>query len=444
MKVRLTIGWTIILSLVAAIGYAQNPAPQGRALSLADALDIARRSSPVYRQVSNDRTPASRDLLSATTALILPSLNVQASHFQRGRGDNQFIGSLILPSPGFSDRSFSVNLNYQLSGTIVAGRGLARANLTAIDQSTAAALTLLETDVRAQYLNVLEARAREDLARQTLTRASENVALARARQSVGQGTLIEVRRNEVTEGQAEVGVLTAVQNSQRQLLLLFQLMGVPAPAEPVVLTDSFPVVPMNFTADQLVQQALNENPTLRAFRARESAAKWQSRAARSQYLPSLSLNVNRSTGVNTQLAADTFPEIATNYRDPWSFNVTVSLPIFDNFNRLQATSLAAANEEDRRQDVRQMELRLRTDVSTAFHTLDQAFRTIEIQRRNREAAAEALALATQRYRVGSGTYIELLDARVGSEDAEASYITAIYSYHRAIAALENAVGRPLR
>ena len=69
---------------------------------------------------------------------------------------------------------------------------------------------------------------------------------------------------------------------------------------------------------------------------------------------------------------------------------------------------------------------------------------IDIQRRNREASTEALQLAEQRYRVGSGTYIELLDARVEAERAASDYVAAVYEYHRSIAALENAVGRPLR
>jgi len=101
-------------------------------------------------------------------------------------------------------------------------------------------------------------------------------------------------------------------------------------------------------------------------------------------------------------------------------------------------------EEDARHVVRSRELQVRTQVTAAFGTLQQAYRTIAIQEANRTASAEALELATQRYRVGSGSYIELLSARVVAEEAASGYVTAIYDYHRAIAALENAVGRPLR
>jgi outer membrane protein TolC len=73
-----------------------------------------------------------------------------------------------------------------------------------------------------------------------------------------------------------------------------------------------------------------------------------------------------------------------------------------------------------------------------------AHEAIGIQEQNRTAAAEGLTLATERYRVGSGTFFELLDAQLASQNADRDYINAIYAYHQSIATLESAVGRPLR
>ena len=46
--------------------------------------------------------------------------------------------------------------------------------------------------------------------------------------------------------------------------------------------------------------------------------------------------------------------------------------------------------------------------------------------------------------MGSGTFFELLDAQLAQLGAEYDYVSAIYDYHKAVAALEAAVGRPLR
>ena len=67
-----------------------------------------------------------------------------------------------------------------------------------------------------------------------------------------------------------------------------------------------------------------------------------------------------------------------------------------------------------------------------------------VQYRNRTAAQEQLRLATERYRVGSGTFFELLDAQLAAQRADSDYINAGYDYHKTIAGLESAVGRPLR
>ena len=59
-------------------------------------------------------------------------------------------------------------------------------------------------------------------------------------------------------------------------------------------------------------------------------------------------------------------------------------------------------------------------------------------------AREELLLAQERYRVGAATFLDLSDARASYARAESERINAAYEYHRAFAALESAVGRPLR
>jgi len=83
-------------------------------------------------------------------------------------------------------------------------------------------------------------------------------------------------------------------------------------------------------------------------------------------------------------------------------------------------------------------------VSQGYYTLQTAYQTITIQVTNRVAAREQLRLATERYRVGSGTFFELLDAQLAAQRADADYINAVYAYHRSVASLEAAVGRSLR
>ena len=59
-------------------------------------------------------------------------------------------------------------------------------------------------------------------------------------------------------------------------------------------------------------------------------------------------------------------------------------------------------------------------------------------------ALQALVLAQERYRVGLNTFVDVAQSRGDYERAENDRINAIYDYHKAFAALESAVGRPLR
>jgi len=290
-------------------------------------------------------------------------------------------------------------------------------------------------------------------------------------------------------------------------LRLFQQMGVPAPEDPTstVLSDTFPIVEPQWELGGLLSDALDFNPDLMALRANESAAKAGQRAVASDWLPSLSFSAGWSgftqrytdpapfinntiddmaeSAQNNILACEfqndiiaglatptvsplpcselaftparedelrsllreqnsAFPFNFTN--QPFGASMSVSFPIFTQFSRPLRNSQAIAQADDAKEAVRARELDVRTAVSQAYYGLLAAHEGIGIQEQNRTAAREGLTLATERYRVGSGTFFELLDAQLAAQTAERDYINAVYAYHQAIATLEAAVGRPLR
>ncbi len=439
MRVRLVLGWLVVLTMVAAIGYAQE-APAQR-LSLADALESALRNNPTYLSTLRARSPAAWARNNATLSLFTPTFSLGANYYSQAAASGQvFQGFQIPATPNYRQMSGSLRFGYQLSGATIANAGSTSANLDAADQDISSARTALEVQVRTEYLNLLQARAQADLARHVVERAQELLNLAQARYNVGQNTMIDVRQAQVAKGTADVSLLQAQQNVQIEVLKVYQIMGVPAPEPAVVVpTDTFPVVAPPWSPDSLIAMGLDENPSLRAMRSREAAARWGVRSAYAQYLPSLQASASTGRSQITQGSAPSYYQTS-----PWTFQVSVSLPIYDAAQRNSQVAQAGYQDESQRQAIRARELQVRTDVSSAWVTLDAAYRTIAVQQGNRTAADEALSLATERYRVGSGSIIELLSARVDAETAGTNYINAVYNYHKAIAALEQAVGRNLR
>jgi len=476
------------------LAVSQQPVPA--TLSLADAISLARQHNPAYRQTIHDRSPAGWGVRNAWSSLWLPSVTASGGVAYAGPGEQNFLTSSFSQSVSTLSSSYSFLLDWTLNGQTLSQPGLKKAQLNAADADVRGAETNLVTAVTQQYLTVLQARDNAEVARQQLQHDEEFQKLAQARYDVGRASLIDVRQAQVARGQAEVVLLRARTAVQVEKLRLFQEIGVAAPVDlgTVQLTDSFTVQTPSWRLGDLLTMAEQQNPALKALRERERAAGWGVKAASSSYGPSVSLSAGWSgftqklsdlnptitsirqsaqtdslacayenaawlnsgqTPLNCALLTNTAPQEqafqALNARYPFHFTpepfqarLTVTIPLWSNFLQPLQVSQAKATQQDLQESVRARGLQVQTDVSQAYLTLETAFQTIAIQDTNRAAAREQLQLATERYRVGSGTFFELLDAQVAALRAETDYINAGYDYHKARAALEAAVGRSLR
>ena len=466
-----------------------------QSLGLEEAVSLATRFSPAFRQVSNDRGPAAWGVRSAY-ASFLPSVTAAGGVDYRGAGSQTFLAQEFVQPSSTIGSNYSLGMSWQMSGRTLSQPALAKAQLNAADATVDGARLNLRSLIVGQYLTVLQAREQVGLSEVQLTRNEEFLRLARARFEVGQTTVLDVRQAEVARGRSEVALLRGQQLVTVEKLRLFQQMGVAAPDDPslVTLSDTFPIVEPRWTLQDLLTRAEAQNPDLNALRARESAARWGERATKSTWLPSLNFSAgwsgftqqftnpasliasSRASASQSQTQCDytngflinpglpqldcsgfaftpadeqairdrnkAFPFDFTS--QPFSARLSVSLPIFTQLSRPLEVSQAAAQADDAAEAVRARGLQVRTEVSQAYYGLLTARRTIQLQEANRTAAREQLRLATERYRVGSGTFYELLDAQLTAQQAEADYISAIYEFHRAMASLEAAVGRPLR
>ena len=487
---------SVWLAVCPALSFSQQAVPAR--LSLADALALAREHSPAYRQVLHDRSPAAWGVRTAYSSLLLPTLTASGGIGYSGPGQQRFLTSNFSQSVSTLATNYAFALDWTLSGQTLTAPGLKRAQLAAADADVAGAETNLITAVTQQYLTVLQARDNAAVALKQLDRNVEFLKLAQARYDVGRASLIDVRQAQVARGQAEVALLQAETAVQVEKLRLFQQMGVSAPVDvaTVQLTDSFAVQTPAWQLGDLLKMAEEQNPALKALRERERAAGWGVKAASATWGPSLSLSASWAgftqrytnldpviAGVRAGASADsttceyensawlnagqtpincaalTGPVLEQQeqaLRDqnraypfgftpqPFQARLAISIPLWGNFQQPLQVSQAKAQQQDLAESVRARGLQLQTDVNQAYLVVGTAYRAVAIQDTNRVAGREQLQLATERYRVGSGTFFELLDAEVAALRAESDYIGAVYDYHKAVAALEAAVGRPLR
>ncbi|PYP38934.1 MAG: hypothetical protein DMD48_08230, partial [Gemmatimonadetes bacterium] len=244
------------------------------ALSLADAISVAKEKNPAFQQAQNNRGPAAWAVRGAFSSLLVPSVMASGGMSYTGPGSQTFLAQSFSQSVSTVSSFYDLGLTWQLSGQTLSQPGLAKAQLRAADADIAGAENLLVTGIKQQYLTVLQADAQADLARKTLQRNEEFLKLAQARYGVGQATLIDVRQAQVARGQAEVGLLRAQTLVNVEKLRLFEQMGVIPPLDvaSVRLTDTFTVQTPEWQLPQLLTMAGEQNPSLKALRAREGAA----------------------------------------------------------------------------------------------------------------------------------------------------------------------------
>lgn len=474
--------------LAAHPAHAQTGGAVGPTLTLDEAIALAARNNPDHLQLANNARTAAAARRSAYGQL-LPSAEVRFASQYRKQGAAPINGVTFATGSDVYQSSYFLGLNYDLSASTFLNPRLQSANEDAVDADIRGSRQVLRANVARQYLQALQSEAQAQLQDSLVKSAEQQLALARARLTVGAGTSLDVSRAEVTLGQQQVDAIQAHNTADVEKLRLFQLMGVPQP-EGTVLTSRFTVSPPAFTLDSVLMLARSQNPELVALRSRDKVANVNVKIARSAYLPSLNVStgwggytyqytngqfpvqlamadfascmtsdsLRRGAGlagrdcsgldVTPQRAAairsanDQFPFDFT--KQPMTFTATVSLPIFNGLTREQRIEEARAEREDARYRVRARELALNADVTAAYLTLRAQARAVALQEQNAAKAREEQRLAEERYRVGAGTFLDVTQARASVERAETDRINAIYEFHKAFAALESAVGRPLR
>lgn len=473
---------------------AQEPvAAASDSFTLADALATARENNPAFLSQRNDVDVAQWRSRSAM-ADFLPSASLSNSYGYQASGERRFGSVGFGTQPSIYSSDYSLSLNLDVSGSKLLQPSVARAQERAARENVEGAAATLESNVTQQYLTVLQAQESVDQAQREVARTDEYVRLAQARQDVGAGTALDVRRAEVQQGRAQIGLVQARNTFATAKLALAQTVGAPAIAD-AGLSTRFALFEPRWEADELVAMALANNPNLTASRASQKAASTSVRQAQSSYLPSLSLGFRTSGSVyqasnldplvaqqlnpaslaqcqqdNQIRAAAGLPlrtcrdpsnpidqqsvreQVGAQYgsfpygynRQPWTASVSVSLPLFTGLSRQVQVEQARAAAADARYQVRSQELQLRTDVRTALRNLETAYTTAQIQARVRATAQEELRLAQERFRFGAASSVEVTDAQTNLAEAERAEINAVYDFHKSLAALEAYVAEELR
>lgn len=290
-------------------------------------------------------------------------------------------------------------------------------------------------EVEAAYFALLAARAQVDAQAGQVEALRASLDAVDVRLRGGLAARADLLRARASMAEAQLARQTAERDQAKAEAALKQAVGI---AQTQSLALDWEAVPppaleaSNLLAD-LLAEAQQQRPDLRALQAAAASARAEAEGARAARWPSLSLAAN--TGRTFFLEDGRVP--STTY----SVGVNLSVPLFDG-GRLAAQARAAERDAERLQaqaDSQRSQVAL--NVVEAYYDVRHAQAQRDGVAVQFDSASESAQAAEARYRAGIGSLLELLTAQADLARARQAQAQADSDWLAAFSRLNHAVGR---
>lgn len=292
----------------------------------------------------------------------------------------------------------------------------------------------LRLDVIKSYYNVLEADKTVQIDSESVDRYKVHLANVQQMYEAGTKAKLDVLRSSVELSNAEQTLIKAQNTYEVDVAALKNLLRLDQ-NEPVTLTDDFSFVLFSPTLENCLDYAFLHHKALIIDDYKLKQEELAIVAARSGWLPSL--NASASADLTQKLRPDRESSHA------YSAGLSANWNVFDSGVTSAAIDTAKTNR-----DVALLTLqRDREDVDyqlrQAYYNMREAEKRFISTKAAVSEAEENYFITREKYRVGQGILLDVLDAQVALSTANLNFISAQYDYARYKATVENAMGLAL-
>ncbi len=415
---------------------APDPALPATPLTVDEAIAIAYRNHGNIA-VAQSSLASARTRVTQARAATLPDVTAGINY--QGRGVND-IGSVFGSLPQSTNFDAGLQPVIQLRNTLfdsgqtrLAVRS-ARASVRGAEAGLANTRVNLGFDVTNNFYEQLRAQKLEDLSRQQVRQAEEQLQLVEAR--VAAGTAADVDRYQVQVELANARVtLLRNQNQVRQNgAALRASMGLPVGTLPRLTEAPPPAADKPLPEAPSIQDAMAEasrnHPQLLQEEAAVDSARAELRLA----------GLRRRPVVSTTTAFNLNPR-DNRTRSDWTVLASVSMPIWDAGVTRSRQLDARYNLEGAEAREQQTRIDLTTSVQQAVLNIQNAKERVDASAVAVDSATRNLEAANARYLQGVLTVVDITTAQLNYFQAQNNAISALYDYYIAQAQLKRAVGR---
>ncbi len=252
-------------------------------------------------------------------------------------------------------------------------------------------------------------------------------------------------RTEVRLADVQQKIVAAKNTLAIQKQLLTNLMGVEATSRTLGLQGELDEsTTRSLSQEEGVTTAFTNRPDYQAARMELEAQAKRVDVARGAHSPTVGLfgayGGRWASDPTEQLDAGGQVMSGNNSEDVGRVGIGIEIPLFQG-GRIRArvkeerATLAAAQER-----LHKLELQIRLEVETAILNFASASERVQTLRKSVEQAEESLRIERQKYELGKGAIVDVLDAQAALLEAETNYYLALADVHIARAQIELATG----
>ena len=415
MKIRISIVSTIFI--LSSVINAQE-------LSLNDCVNIALENKETLQSAKLDLKSAKVGKMGALSN-ILPSVSFSGGRSETSYATNNetdYAKIDLFPDQTSWSAGVTVRQNIFDGGGWWNRIAQAKNNYVISQQLERQIRTNVIAEVHRAYFQLLKNRQLLEVAKQNLELTKQQVELAQKKFDLGAAKKTDLLKSEVARGTAKSALITQQALLNVAISELRNAMGMIGDnSELRISAEILPLqsVPKIIEAIDILK---DNNPGVLAYEAQLTDAKLRKKLTIASRLPSLNASLSH------QAFATELGGLTDAFKDDWTMTTSLNLsfPIFNGMAlsaQTQQAKLAVQKQENELVTVRNDAI---VRLESLLGIVSDYFKIIPIIEEILVSADEDLKLVSERYRLGSASILELLDAQVSVTRSRVDLVSSKY------------------
>lgn len=410
----------MVLSICMNIGM---PACLAADLSIDEAVDMALAKNNDVK-IANEEKMAAQANYEATKGANGVSISLGSSLSARDSADTTFergnSNSISATLPLYTGNKNELNIDSKKLELLKSELNLERTEET-IKYNTIKA-----------YFDILEAKQNVNIEQESVNNYESHLTDVRNLYAAGSIPKSDVLRSEVALSNAQQSLIIAQNDYEINLSTFRNIIKIDR-NEPINLTDDFVYKIVRMSLPECLDYAMAYRKDRIASQIDVEIAKNNIDVAKAGYLPTVNLSV--STSWDKQA-------LPSGNDHDYQAGVSANWNIFDNNVTKSNVKSAEASYNKAEYELSDTEDTIDLEVRQAYLNMREAERRFNSTAMAVKQAEEDYFIATEKYKVGAGIILDVIDAELALSQARLNYASAQYDYTRYKANLEYVIGTP--